>query len=135
MSGTEAGSAPVTAPSATTGRPDERDDGRLVGYCPMGCGRTLFVGSGGFITCSYVHCPRPDAVPDLLVDEHEHLVDVGPTSFSVQHPLRERLDGLLFDCDLHQWMTDLSGPPGRPGLYRVRDIDGRWTFGEAVRRG
>lgn len=36
------------------------------GYCPMGCGATLFVGDGGYITCSYVHCPKPEAAHNLL---------------------------------------------------------------------
>jgi len=121
-----------STPSATTGLKGEHYDGRLAGYCPMGCGQTLFVGLGGFITCSYVDCRRPDAVPELLVDEYEHLVNLGEGWFSVQHPLRERLDGLLFDCDLHQWMTSRSGPPGVPGLYRVRQVDRRWVFGEVV---
>lgn len=40
----------------------------VAGYCPMGCGHTLFVGSGGHITCSWAHCPNPSAVDELLAD-------------------------------------------------------------------
>lgn len=36
------------------------------GYCPMGCGETLFIGAGGYITCSWLTCPNPTAVCDLL---------------------------------------------------------------------
>ena len=36
------------------------------GFCPMGCGETLFLGSGGYVTCSLIGCPRPDAASILL---------------------------------------------------------------------
>lgn len=36
------------------------------GECPEGCGRTLFVSAGGFITCSWAECPNPSAASDLL---------------------------------------------------------------------
>jgi Family of unknown function (DUF6085) len=44
---------------------------RVKGRCPMGCGETLFLGIGGFVTCSYVHCPNPGAASDQL--EHQAL--------------------------------------------------------------
>lgn len=43
---------------------------RVVGRCPMGCGETLFLGSGGYVTCSWVECPQPDAASDLLEGPH-----------------------------------------------------------------
>lgn len=93
---------------------------RIPGYCPMGCGQTLFAGAGGYITCAALSCPRPDAVSVLLEDrETEHIVMVEPHTFSVQHPLRERLDGELFRCGLHAWIANFPGPPGKPGRYRV----------------
>lgn len=36
--------------------------GDVQGYCPMGCGRTLFLGEGGHVTCSWAMCPNPSAV-------------------------------------------------------------------------
>lgn len=107
---------------------------RVVGYCPMGCGQTLFLGTGGHVTCSYIPCPDPTAVDTVLDEkETEHIVVIEETTFSVQHPLRERVGGELLDCGLHRWLTDLPGPPARPGRYRARG--GRsgkpWTF-EAV---
>ena len=36
------------------------------GTCPACGGRTLFVGSGGYITCSYIPCPDPGAAGKLL---------------------------------------------------------------------
>lgn len=36
------------------------------GRCPRGCGATLFLGAGGYVTCSWQHCPEPDAASKLL---------------------------------------------------------------------
>jgi Family of unknown function (DUF6085) len=36
------------------------------GKCPRGCGETLFVAEGGFVTCSWKDCPQPDAAHKLL---------------------------------------------------------------------
>jgi len=108
--------------------------GDVVGYCPMGCGRTLFLGDGGYVTCSHVDCPRPDAVAALLKDqETEHIVVIEEHTFSIQHPLRERLDGELFVCGLHAWISALSGPPKKSGRYRVAWlIDARAAVWEAL---
>lgn len=100
----------------------------ISGYCPMGCGRTLFVGQGGYITCAFVTCPRPDAVADLLADwETEHVVEFGDTGFTVRHPLRERLDDELMRCPLHEHIARLDGPPVRPGRYRARGHKSQWA--------
>lgn len=104
------------------------DDRKVQGYCPMGCGDTLFLGSGGYVTCSWVKCPRPDAAADVLLErETEHVVVLGESTFDIQHPLRERLEGELFDCGLHARLRELSGPPFKPGRYRVF-----WRDGEAL---
>jgi hypothetical protein len=114
---------------------DVNDPERVVGYCPFGCGRTLFLAEGGYVTCSLVGCPRPDAVVDLLADdEAEHVVEVGESEFTVRHPLRERLDEALMRCDLHRWMAALPGPPRQPGRYRVvADPRRTWRFVPVVR--
>lgn len=107
---------------------------RVVGYCPMGCGETLFLGAGGHITCSFLECPNPSAVDEILGDgESEHIVVLGATDFSAQHPLRERIDGDLFSCELGEYLSALDGPPRKPGRYRVTPrfgIGGRWTWQE-----
>lgn len=96
------------------------DDRRIVGYCPMGCGETLFAGAGGHITCSYITCPRPTAVDELLADnETAHIVEFKDHTFTVRHPLRERLDDALMSCTLFDHIRDLSGPPVTPGRYRA----------------
>lgn len=97
------------------------DGTSIPGYCPMGCGTTLFRASGGYITCRSLACPRPDAVSDLLRDrETEHLVTFDEQTFTVRHPLRERLDDALMTCDLHTFCAELPGPPAAPATYRVR---------------
>src|SRR5215212_5924684 len=64
---------------------------RIRGYCPMGCGRTLFRGDSGHITCSFTECPDPGAVDTILgKDQTEHLLTIESNSFTVDHPLRER---------------------------------------------
>lgn len=102
------------------------DSSWVDGYCPMGCGRTLFLslpnkaGRGG-VTCSLIGCPRPTAVDELLADrETEHIAVLDEDGHSIQHPLRERLDGELFRCELFTWLGELSGPPRELGRYRVR---------------
>jgi hypothetical protein len=89
------------------------------GSCPWGCGRTLFLGSGGQVTCSFVGCPRPAGVADILNDrEHEHVVTLRADTWSLQHPLREQLDDLE-ECPVRGAVAGLDGPPHPPGRYRV----------------
>lgn len=106
---------------------------RVQGYCPMGCGETLFLAAEGYVTCGHLECPRPDAVADILDDrEVEHVVDIIETEFSIKHPLRERLDDALLDCHLHKDMAAMSGPPAKPGRYRALLIDGVWKWHEVA---
>ena len=104
---------------------------RIQGFCPMGCGTTLFVGEGGYLTCSHLKCPRPDAVSDLLADrETEHIAEIEAKTFTIRHPLRERLDDALMECDLHAHLARLAKAPVRPGRYRARWSAGvdTWVF-------
>lgn len=105
------------------------------GYCPMGCGKTLFLAVGGYVTCSWVECPNRTAVSDLLADsETEHVVEFTLSGFSILHPLKERLEtetsgDQLWDCRLHLYVESLSGPPTKPGRYRARPLgDDRWHW-------
>jgi hypothetical protein len=107
---------------------------RVKGYCPMGCGETLFLGDAGYVTCSWVDCPVPDAVSTILESgEKEHLVQLMEDGFTVRHPLRERLGDGLMKCTLTEHVRDL--PPDRvvPGLWRLsRDAapGGMWNWEE-----
>lgn len=93
----------------------------LVGtYCPMGCGQTLHLMPGGLVACLSKRCPDPAAARKILSDpEHRDVVVFGEDSFTVLHPLRERL-GDLFACQIHNACTRLDGPPeGQTGRYRA----------------
>lgn len=57
----------------------------VAGFCPMGCGATLFVGSGGHVTCRRISCPDPSAVDRLLDDrETEHVVEFRLADFTIR---------------------------------------------------
>jgi hypothetical protein len=93
---------------------------RLRGNCPMGCGETLFAGEGGHVTCSFETCPDPGAVDTILSErETEHIVHFGESGFTIRHPLHERRGHELEECALHEHVQSLSGPPVKPGTYRV----------------
>lgn len=85
------------------------------------CGGSLFLASGGYVTCSRSDCPNPTAISDLLIDHMQphHTVVLGDNTFSIEHPIRERIDGTLLTCSLHQELSEAGGAPLRPGTYRV----------------
>lgn len=104
---------------------------KIAGYCPMGCGETLEAAADGMFACTRRGCPRPYAASEILANrETEHLVTFSPTAFTVRHPLRERLDDALMDCQLHEFIAALDGPPVQPGLYRAveSEDDGGWVW-------
>lgn len=95
----------------------------------MGCGSTLFLGADGYVTCSYLDCPEPDAVTTLLQDsETEHVVQFGSFGFTIRHPLRERLRDALMLCGLHIACSEMDGPPAAIGEYRARLRGGTWSW-------
>jgi hypothetical protein len=89
----------------------------------MGCGETLQRHAAvGAIICMAATCPRPDAVARILRDqETEHIVQFDEDGFTIRHPLRERLDDALMQCELHRFCVSLPGPP-REGSGRYRSI-------------
>lgn len=56
--------------------PEDRDRGtefpRLLGRCPACGNTTLFRGSKGYITCSWLKCPNPGAAHELLSETAAH---------------------------------------------------------------
>lgn len=86
--------------------------------CPA-CGSRLGV-LGNRITCQHTGCTKRDAAQRILEEANpHHLVEFTETDFSIQHPLAERLDNLLFTCVLHEELRAYAGPPIEPGLYAV----------------
>lgn len=100
---------------------------RVAGFCPMGCGETLFIAQGGYITCSYIPCPNPSAVADILgFRETEHLVQFHAGTFTVMHPLRERVNpNDLLSCDLGEHIKNDLVPriTPSPGIYMARHVE------------
>jgi hypothetical protein len=73
-----------------------------------------------WVRCCWPDCPRPTAAHEILSDrETEHIVDLGEEAFTLRHPLRERLDDTLLDCDIHARLS-AGGRPASTGRYRVR---------------
>lgn len=97
---------------------------KVQGYCPFCGGETLFLGSGGYVTCSTSDCQNPSGVSDILDDsEREHIVTVFDTYFTIRHPLRERLGDGMLACGVGPYMSGITEPvltpPIQPGTYRV----------------
>lgn len=90
------------------------------GRCPACGNRSLFVGAGGWLTCSIDRCPNPTAIADILelVCLH-HTVELRPSDFSIEHPMIEKLNGSLHACPLDRYLHGLSGPPRQLGRYHV----------------
>lgn len=100
----------------------------VAGYCPMGCGKTLFLGAMGYVTCSYLQCPNPTALSNIITDaETEHRVTFSKTKFTITHPLRERLTDMA-KCALHDYLDRLGGPPVKTGRYRATAHGTGWRF-------
>jgi hypothetical protein len=100
------------------------NDIEIRGYCPA-CGHgSLVIRSAmlvpATVMCCWPDCPRPTAAHEILADrESEHVVDLGVEGFTLRHPLRERLDDALMDCDVHARLA-AGGPPASTGRFRVR---------------
>lgn len=103
------------------------------GHCPNGCGATLELNIvTGQMSCSHGECPDPNAV-QLILDHNEphHIIRIGPDGWVVKHPLLERVEDKLFDCQITKAMSLFTGPPvgTRHGDYAVTvNDDGSWNW-------
>lgn len=107
------------------------------GFCPA-CGtRNLHLDHADRIVCRDDDCSDPDAAAKILADsEIEHIVRFDDSGyFNAQHPLRERVDGALLDCAIHdevcRWYA--AGGSTAPSTWRVRragehDLDANWVW-------
>lgn len=106
---------------------------RLDGFCPMGCGRTLYAEEGrafGQIICMGSGCPGPMSAQEILNDpETRHIVKFGGNGFTIRHPLHERNDDAMMSCDLHLICFSMPcSPDGETGTFRAFEEDGTWRF-------
>jgi|GEM_PF-6318816 hypothetical protein len=114
------------------------------GHCPA-CGRrslgvkpSLLRGPTARIECFHPGCPAPGTAATILDDpEIHHIVrfDGASGTFNAQHPLRERVGGLLLDCDIHdevrRWYADEQGHAfgdTPDGTYRLKRNDESWLW-------
>ena len=102
----------------------------VIGYCPMCSGETLGLDGLGEIICTNADCPDRLAVTKLLRNrQSEHIVVFhSDDTFSVQHPMKERIDGKLHLCRLRQELSASGTPPMPPGRYIAHQAHHRWTF-------
>jgi hypothetical protein len=89
------------------------------GFCPMGCGETLWLDTHGYVTCQNVECERPRAASELLALPADHFVTFDDFGFTVEHPMRERVLGTMPKCEVHAALRKLQGPPVPNGRYKV----------------
>jgi hypothetical protein len=101
----------------------DESDFEVRGHCPA-CGQQYLTVSANELTCLATGCPAPDTAHKLLQDsETEHLVKFhGEGFFTVQHPLRERVDGSLLLCDIHNVVTELIDMDMAPTEMGVRRL-------------
>lgn len=102
----------------------------VVGQCPMGCGETLALDYLHRVYCIMADCPRQMATHEILSEiVTDHIIEVRAHDFTLKHPLRERLDGDLFDCHMHRDLHELDSAPVPVGRYAVTyDEDGELHF-------
>jgi hypothetical protein len=110
---------------------------KLRGYCPMGCGETLYLETGlnadfNTIGCRGPFCPRPTAAAEILADpQTEHIITIDSViqgRYSMIHPLRERLEGGLLSCRLTRWLARNRGHWPARGTYQATTDHETWTF-------
>jgi hypothetical protein len=87
------------------------------GRCPA-CGwTTLFLGDGGYVTCSRADCPQPDAASTLL--ERDPRMTAHDTVGAVARPQLHDAIRALARMDRPWWDAELS---------RMARLEGRTSF-------
>lgn len=99
------------------------------GACPICDASMLTLSRAGDIVCTNRQCDDPRAITTLLTTSSPaHIVKLTHTGYRVMHPLIERLDETLFDCELDKHMAVQIAPPQASGLYAVHHESGEWHW-------
>lgn len=107
----------ITALTEDLAKPQVRT---VAGECPMGCGPTLYLDHADQITCAHGDCKRPHAAGEILSNgETAHIAHLGPSDFTLTHPLAENLDGQILRCRISRTISTAGSPPQPVGSYRV----------------
>lgn len=102
---------------------------KVKGYCPMGCGDTLFLGHEGYIICGFLDCPKPEAADEVLhISETSHVAYLDEYNYTLVHPLKCRLFYPTLKCPEDTYLNSLTGPPRKPGKYRFKLEDDKARF-------
>ncbi len=93
---------------------------RVNGCCPSCGGRQLFVFDDGQLLCRQEGCALPSAASQILNQGGEtgHILESRNDGWTIMHPLRERLEGALFRCEVADTVNTI-GPPAMLGYYRI----------------
>lgn len=93
----------------------------VIGLCP-GCDRSgsLFLASGGYVTCGHLDCPDPTAADRLLsmgvrrdrLNEF-HTVILDQSGWKLAHPMTCDLAACPYDAIAHSW----DSQPRTDGTY------------------
>lgn len=68
--------------------------------------------------CESPECPLPYALDEILNDsETEHVVVLYPGSFSMMHPLRERIDKELLTCGIGEHVAEFGEQYAQGGVF------------------
>lgn len=101
----------------------------ISGLCPMGCGDTLLVNDEYRISCYGSQCPRPSAADEILSEPTAgHIMETNIFRYDLIHPLRERLDQQLLQCELSRYLDTLESTPVSPGRYQVTGSGTDWHY-------
>ncbi|MFJ3037747.1 hypothetical protein [Streptomyces tendae] len=93
------------------------------GRCPACRGASLFLGSGGYVTCSRLDCPDPTAADDLLHGEQRA---PAPAATQATGP-REHCGHLSPNTGLTTVRTECVLRPGHQGSH-ADDVGCRWWY-------
>jgi hypothetical protein len=98
---------PETAPTDRSTAPLAAGLPLVTGRCPA-CGTTgLFLGDGGYVTCSLIDCPAPDAASTVL-ERGKTTAPPAPAEPCTEHP----------NCYTRAW--DRPEPPDRATEFELR---------------
>ena len=91
--------------------------------------------------CRYTSCAQPNTATVILCNHDDsHQVRLTSTGYNAQHPLIERINNKLFDCEFDKYMRTLTEQPMPSGEYSVKYIklgglQGMWQWTREPNRG
>ncbi len=67
------------------------DENRISNRCPACGGQTLFVASGGWLTCSWLGCPKPTSMTQMLEEVGLYVIRTTQLQHEIDEACREAL--------------------------------------------